>query len=702
MSSLMLSSPASAGTTGSSGFPFSTGNQSVASGGSGGGGSKSGREGNTGARTQFHAPLEPEVVARLDEIFFKFLQKLCSDLNACDSKGDQIHQPLMAKKMQRLEASTDFRPFKFRIQAFTNAFHESLVQHGLTEDILPLRKVKVYLWKHKYISRFNEDGKKQKSKGNHVWNIEARKLPDPSTSTSTSTSALTSTSTTGDAGSSSSKAAITTGFEGSPSYHGNPLIRWEFREYTSRIAGQIIKFARVGVPYIYTPRIWDAQMSCPAAEYSSPWLPKWLKWHRGELRGTPGPADTSCSITVVAEYMREGEKCKLELTFQLTVSDPEKEGELMDLPNEEEEEERDEDEDDDDRGGESSDDDEDDDEAEYQYQDSGEATRGRGRNRKQGRERQMTPGTMNFNLTSPEQLDLDSYQQALKRIIFVLANSSSSSKSSNSNNSNLQAAIGTSSTTEVLLGSGGILILDTSITVPGFSGEIGGATILTSTQNYPLSFIATSQLPAIQTTPPVQYFIRLPLNPLTHDIQCQLSARQLCSKHVMLLDRILRRLCDASPGAFMVGYSDGLSGIDAGKEVVYSGENGSHRCQQQQSITAAGVTGNMDIDNHTGGLVGHVKHPSNTTTGDITKSANAVKNTKNEPGLTADSATVSIQNQSHKLSAPNQVDQTDCLAIEDSEGILNYDFGLQEDIDQLADVHHMVEIDELHDMLWVN
>jgi hypothetical protein len=32
----------------------------------------------------------------------------------------------MPKKMQRLDESTDFRPFKFRIQAFTNAFHEEV------------------------------------------------------------------------------------------------------------------------------------------------------------------------------------------------------------------------------------------------------------------------------------------------------------------------------------------------------------------------------------------------------------------------------------------------------------------------------------------------------------------------------------------------------------------------------------------------
>ncbi|KAF9137484.1 hypothetical protein BGX30_010169 [Mortierella sp. GBA39] len=303
-------------------------------------------EGATGSRTQFHAPLEPEVVARLDELFFKFLRRICSDLNVCDSKGDPIHQPLMAKKMQRLEASTDFRPFKFRIQAFTNAFHESLVREGLTEDILPLRKVKVYLWKHRYISRFNEDGKKQKSKGNHVWNIEARKRPDPSSASSASstTGSVTATpgsTTTGLSGAGSPEIKTVDGAE----VMSAPQGKWEFREYSSRIAGQIIKFARVGVTYIYAPRIWDAQMSCPTADFTSPWLPGWLKWHKGELRGIPGPDDKSCTITVIAEYVREGEKCRLEMDFPLTVSDPQKEGDLMDEDTQEQDQEEEEDED---------------------------------------------------------------------------------------------------------------------------------------------------------------------------------------------------------------------------------------------------------------------------------------------------------------------------------------------------------------------
>lgn len=185
----------------------------------------------------------------------------------------------MAKKMQRLEASAEFRPFKFRIQAFTNAFHDSLILHGLTEDILPLRKVKVYLWKHRYISRFNEDGKKQKSKGNHVWNIEARRIaplvlgfqrPPQSSSSSSSDSGNNN-----NGNNVTDPTAASMGISGAAVGEGSVPIRWEFREYSSRIAGQIIKFARVGIPYVYSPRIWDAQMSCMCAVLALGFLCLW-------------------------------------------------------------------------------------------------------------------------------------------------------------------------------------------------------------------------------------------------------------------------------------------------------------------------------------------------------------------------------------------------------------------------------------------
>lgn len=83
-----------------------------------------------------------EYRSEVDRIFFEFLEAICSNcefkyaisrriltdspVDATDSKGEPIHQTLMAKKMQRLDESTEFRPFKFRIQAFTNAFLEEV------------------------------------------------------------------------------------------------------------------------------------------------------------------------------------------------------------------------------------------------------------------------------------------------------------------------------------------------------------------------------------------------------------------------------------------------------------------------------------------------------------------------------------------------------------------------------------------------
>lgn len=83
----------------------------------------------------------------------------------------------MPKKMAKLDESKDFRPFKFRIQAFTNKFHQELLSRGITEETLSVKKVKTYLWHQELISRFNADGKKAKSKGNHIWHVDAKKLP---------------------------------------------------------------------------------------------------------------------------------------------------------------------------------------------------------------------------------------------------------------------------------------------------------------------------------------------------------------------------------------------------------------------------------------------------------------------------------------------------------------------------------------------
>ncbi|TFK76329.1 hypothetical protein BDN72DRAFT_230264 [Pluteus cervinus] len=218
-----------------------------------------------------------EYRAEVDRIFFEYLNKICSNLEATDSKGEPIHQTLMAKKMQRLDESPDFRPFKFRIQAFTLAFLEELARQGYPEEKIPMKKVRNYLWRQQYILRFNEDGKKAKSKGNHIWNIEAKKSGDG---------------------------------------------RWEFRPFHRKLAGSPPSVAYCGLRWSWTPRIWDPQASWQnvPVHYSSPSLPSWLSWKDDLLSGVPPPDAESSDITVIAKYVLDGQEGQLSHSFHLTIA----------------------------------------------------------------------------------------------------------------------------------------------------------------------------------------------------------------------------------------------------------------------------------------------------------------------------------------------------------------------------------------------
>jgi len=220
-----------------------------------------------------------EIRENLDRILFEFLNRVCSDLEYTDSKGELLHQALMPKKMARLDESPDFRPFKFRIQAFTNAFHEELQSRGVMDETLSAKKVKSYLWTQNLISRFNDDGKKSKSKGNHIWNVDAKKLPDGS---------------------------------------------WVFREFRRKIAGVPPQNAFIGTPYIWTPRVWDPQASTSGlkVEFRSPEgsLPRWLRWEDAVLTGMPEEGDLGGQITAIASFYDAGDnRHEVSTTFTVTV-----------------------------------------------------------------------------------------------------------------------------------------------------------------------------------------------------------------------------------------------------------------------------------------------------------------------------------------------------------------------------------------------
>ncbi|KAF8163464.1 hypothetical protein B0H34DRAFT_781171 [Crassisporium funariophilum] len=223
------------------------------------------------------ADVPPEYRADVDRIFFEFLNKLCSKLDATDSKGEQIHQTLMAKKMQRLDESPDFRPFKFRIQAFTNSFLDELASQGYPDEKIPTKKVRNYLWRQQYILRFNEDGKKAKSKGNHIWNIEAKKAGDQ---------------------------------------------QWEFRPFHRKLAGSPPGVAYCGLRWSWRPHVWDPQFSFKkiAVSYSSPNLPAWLSWKNGELSGIPSPEAESCQITTIAKFVIDNQDSQVSHSFNLSIA----------------------------------------------------------------------------------------------------------------------------------------------------------------------------------------------------------------------------------------------------------------------------------------------------------------------------------------------------------------------------------------------
>ncbi|KAF7346293.1 hypothetical protein MSAN_01856600 [Mycena sanguinolenta] len=233
-----------------------------------------------------------EYRAEVDRVFLQYLTRICSNLDATDAKGNPIHQQLMPEEMQELDQSTDFRPFKFRIQAFTAAFLEEargflsysnieltdrqLAAEGYPEEKIPAKKVRLYLWDQPLILRFNEDGKKLKFKGNHIWSVEVKKLADGV---------------------------------------------WEFRPFHRKIAGSPPGVAYRGLLWKWQPRIWDPRASWQNThvQYSSPSLPPWLQWKDDILSGTT-PADAGgCEITTHAKFTLDGHEEMLTQTCFLNI-----------------------------------------------------------------------------------------------------------------------------------------------------------------------------------------------------------------------------------------------------------------------------------------------------------------------------------------------------------------------------------------------
>ena len=127
----------------------------------------------------------PSLLPQLDTLFVAFLQRVVSDESITDGRGEALHHPLPARKQQKVHALplTSWRPIKLRIQAFTSAFQEELARTlaagmNLARHEVSIKRVREYLWTRDLIARYNLSGRKAKSRGSHVWCVEARRRAD--------------------------------------------------------------------------------------------------------------------------------------------------------------------------------------------------------------------------------------------------------------------------------------------------------------------------------------------------------------------------------------------------------------------------------------------------------------------------------------------------------------------------------------------
>ncbi|PWN20076.1 hypothetical protein BCV69DRAFT_218353 [Microstroma glucosiphilum] len=228
--------------------------------------------------------LPPHIQERLDALFYRYLRYVCSHNDCSDAHGEGIHQTLMPKRMSRLNHSEDFRPFKFRIQAFVNRWQEEVYRSGITEEQCSPKRLRQYLWTQPYISRFNEDGRKAKSKGNHVWIVEGRKLSDE---------------------------------------------EWEFQRFERKIVGPAERIAFHDTPWHWILRVWDPQMSAASIKptFSVITKPDWLRLKdipdslEKSLTGTPNAGSQGGLVAVSAQCLHgNGMVQTLRIEFELQVA----------------------------------------------------------------------------------------------------------------------------------------------------------------------------------------------------------------------------------------------------------------------------------------------------------------------------------------------------------------------------------------------
>jgi hypothetical protein len=119
------------------------------------------------------SPFNSERQQVMEQLLFSYLTKLLDDSGSVDSSGTRIHFTEMAKRSQAMSSMNEFATFKFKITPFIDGYTQYCRPY-VSDSVTILD----YLYRSPVIVRFSTANKRVKTKGFHVWCVEARKTEE--------------------------------------------------------------------------------------------------------------------------------------------------------------------------------------------------------------------------------------------------------------------------------------------------------------------------------------------------------------------------------------------------------------------------------------------------------------------------------------------------------------------------------------------
>lgn len=244
-------------------------------------------------------PTMPDInnLGYIMSILKDFIRYTLDNPNIRDPKGDHVHHihlsPQRYAKRQLISFS-EFRITRIRIRAFTMAFQAHLLtiihseNKGMNLKDVNLRRIRDILTIQNFMSKHNVSGRKAKSKGSHVWIINARPNEPPKSD--------------------------------------GTVRNWEIIPWQRRImpSDRESLSAKRSQPYSFKPQIWDPNLNEVNAKYIfNNNLPSFLQWNEKyqTIQGfiPEDFPDDSFTISITATYYIIGVGQVVNNFFKITI-----------------------------------------------------------------------------------------------------------------------------------------------------------------------------------------------------------------------------------------------------------------------------------------------------------------------------------------------------------------------------------------------